>query len=62
LHIEYETINRSHEILGLTLEQARERLEQLRKEVLQNPSESNHKKLRLYQSHKRGGWTLEHIT
>ena len=37
LHIECETIQYSAELLGLTLEQARKRLEMLRREALKNP-------------------------
>jgi len=46
LHIEYETIQYSAELLGLTLEQARDRLELLRRESLRSPSESSVKELK----------------
>ena len=41
MHQKCETIQYSADILGLTLKQARDRLELLRREALRNPSESS---------------------
>jgi hypothetical protein len=48
MHQKCETIQYSAEILGLTLEQARERLELLRREALRSPSESSVKELKYF--------------
>jgi len=48
MHQKCETIQYSVELLGLTLEQARDRLELLRREALRNPSESSVKELKYF--------------
>ena len=48
MHQKCETIQSSADVLGLTLEQARDRLELLRREALQSPSESSVKRLNYF--------------